>query len=67
VCSPGRSGGSNMLLALALVGGGFLSAIGWYGAQAYVIDPYLKQIPAPPPAVVATKPEAPKAKQDDTK
>jgi hypothetical protein len=55
-----------MLLALALVGGGFLSAIGWYGANAYVIDPYLKQIPAPPPAVVP-KPEAPKAKTDDTK
>jgi hypothetical protein len=49
-----------MILALALVGGGFLSAIGWYGAQAYVIDPYLKQIPAPPAAVVP-KPEAPKA------
>jgi hypothetical protein len=48
-----------MIIGLALIGAGFLSAIGWYGAQAYVIDPYLKQIPAPPAAVV-NKPEPPK-------
>ena len=51
-----------MIICLAIVGAGFLSAIGWYGAQAYVIDPYLKQVPAPAPAQ-PTKPEAPVAKQ----
>jgi len=53
-----------MLMGLALIGAGFLSAIGWYGANAYVIDPYLKQLPIPPAAVTKqdeapTKPTAP--------
>ena len=51
-------------MGLAIIGAGFLSAIGWYGANAYVIDPYLKQLPIPPAAVTKqdetpTKPTAP--------
>ena len=53
-----------MLIGLAIIGAGFLSAIGWYGANAYVIDPYLKKLPIPPAAVtkqdeVTTKPMPP--------
>jgi hypothetical protein len=53
-----------MIIGLALIGAGFLSAIGWYGAQAYVIDPYLKQIPAPEKYEVK-KPEPPTANGKD--
>lgn len=55
-----------MLICLAIVGAGFLSAIGWYGAQAYVIDPYLKQIPSPP-AVVKKGEETPKPQLTENK
>jgi hypothetical protein len=33
------------MIALAYIGIGFLSAIGWWGANYYVIDPYLPQSP----------------------
>ena len=49
-----------MIACLAIIGAGFLGALGWYGANAYVIDPYLKQIPAPEKYEVK-KPEPPVA------
>lgn len=55
-----------MLICLAIVGAGFLSALGWYGANAYVIDPYLKQLPVPP-AVVKKGEETPKPQSPETK
>ena len=36
-----------MIACVAIIGAGFLGAVGWFGANQYVIDPYLKQLPAP--------------------
>jgi hypothetical protein len=41
-----------MILIATWVTVGFFSAIGWYGANHYVIEPYL-----PPPVVKETKKE----------
>ncbi len=38
------------MLALEYIAIGFLSALGWWGANQYVIDPYL-----PPPIVKESK------------
>ena len=47
-----------MIACLAIIGAGFLGALGWFGANQYVIDPYLKQLPAPA-KYEPTKPPAP--------
>ena len=52
-----------MIECLAIIGAGFLGALGWFGANQYVIDPYLKQLPAPE-KYEPKKPEAPVAQQD---
>ena len=51
-----------MILVGSWIVVGFFSAIGWYGANYYVITPYL-----PEPVYKEKRVEEVKAKQDDTK